>query len=59
MTTMTATSARATGMSKDEKFVIFASSLGLAVDLVLLDLNLHGLKGVLGVLRLRTAYPLS
>lgn len=46
-------------MSKDEKFVIFASSLGLAVDLVLLDLNLHGLKGVLGVLRLRTAYPLS
>src|SRR6202171_2047230 len=28
MTTITATSARAAGMSKDEKFVIFASSLG-------------------------------
>src|SRR6202171_920970 len=28
MTTLTATSARAAGMSKDEKFVIFASSLG-------------------------------
>src|ERR1700730_3095875 len=28
MATMTVTSARATGMSKDEKFVIFASSLG-------------------------------
>src|ERR1700716_1686509 len=32
MTTMTATSARAAGMSKDEKFVIFASSLGTVFE---------------------------
>src|ERR1700687_5323913 len=32
MTTITATSARATGMSKDEKFVIFASSLGTVFE---------------------------
>src|SRR3977135_2762825 len=32
MTTLTATSARATGMSKDEKFVIFASSLGTVFE---------------------------
>src|ERR1700737_2177419 len=32
MTTITATSARAAGMSKDEKFVIFASSLGTVFE---------------------------
>src|SRR5712664_4905375 len=32
MATMTVTSARATGMSKDEKFVIFASSLGTVFE---------------------------
>src|SRR2546430_2251855 len=32
MTTMTATSARAAGMSRDEKFVIFASSLGTVFE---------------------------
>src|SRR5258705_13710433 len=32
MTTIAATSPRATGMSKDEKFVIFASSLGTVFE---------------------------
>ena len=32
MATMTATSAKAAGMSKDEKFVIFASSLGTVFE---------------------------
>src|ERR1700675_4867866 len=32
MATMTVTSARATGMSKDEKFIIFASSLGTVFE---------------------------
>src|SRR5258705_2440123 len=32
MTTMTVTSAKATGMSRDEKFVIFASSLGTVFE---------------------------
>src|ERR1700751_2546234 len=32
MSTVAATSARASGMSKDEKFVIFASSLGTAFE---------------------------
>jgi len=32
MTTIAATSPRATGMSRDEKFVIFVSSLGTVFD---------------------------
>src|ERR1700754_5194094 len=47
MSTVTATSARSTGMTKDERFVIFASSLGTVFEWY--DFYLYGsLAGIIG-----------
>ena len=45
MSTMTATPARAGGMTKDERFVIFASSLGTVFEWY--DFYLYGSLGAL------------
>lgn len=55
MTTMTATSARAGGMTKDERFVILASSLGTVFEWY--DFYLYGsLAGIIGA-QFFSAYP--
>lgn len=55
MSTMTATSARAGGMTKDERFVILASSLGTVFEWY--DFYLYGsLAGIIGA-QFFSAYP--
>ena len=55
MSTMTATSGKSTGMTKDERFVIFASSLGTVFEWY--DFYLYGsLAGIIGA-QFFSAYP--
>src|SRR3979490_1104796 len=55
MSTMTATSTRAPGMTKDERFVILASSLGTVFEWY--DFYLYGsLAGIIGA-QFFSAYP--
>src|SRR6185503_9281804 len=55
MSTMTATSGKATGMTKDERFVIFASSLGTVFEWY--DFYLYGsLASIIGA-QFFSAYP--